>query len=165
MIQLLPLKFLVAAAFAALIHELCHALAVWISGGQVLGLTLDVGGLRMEAVGLDAGKELLCALAGPAGSLLLSFVPIPALSVCALIQGAFNLIPLMPLDGGRALGCMLELTTPRYGRHIRKAVEQVILLTLLVLIPALHLGLGAFGAWMLLAMRKFPCKEGRKAVQ
>ena len=165
LILTLPLKFLMGAALAALIHELCHALAVKLAGGDILGLTLDAGGVTMEVSDLDAGRELLCALAGPAGSLLLSLVPLPGISLCALIQGLFNLIPLGPLDGGRALGCLLELKMPRYRQQIRQGVEWAVLLALLALIPVLHLGAGAFGAWVLLAMRKFPCKEGRKAVQ
>lgn len=165
LILLFPLKFLLAAACAALIHELCHALAVRMTGGEILGLTLDAGGVTMEISGLDAGKELLCALAGPAGSILLALAPIPSLSLCAMIQGAFNLVPLAPLDGGRALGCLLEIFFPRYRPKIQQGVEWAFLLTLLALIPAMGLGMAAFGLWMLLAMRKFPCKQGRKAVQ
>ena len=165
LILTLPLKFLMGAALAAAAHELCHALAVKLAGGDILGLTLDAGGVTMDISGLDTGKELLCALAGPAGSLLLSLLSIPGLSVCALMQGVFNLLPLAPLDGGRALGCILDLTAPRYRQQIQRGVEWACVLSLLTLIPAFHLGAGAFGAWMLLAMRKFPCKQGRKAVK
>ena len=165
LILVLPLKFLLGAAFAALVHELCHALAVRLTGGQVLGLTLDAGGLTMEVSGLDARWELLCALAGPAGSILISQVPVPEIAVCALIQGLFNLIPLAPLDGGRALGCALELFCPRWRRTVQSVVEWAALLGLLAAIPVFHLGAGAYAAWMLVAMRKFPCKQGRKALQ
>ena len=165
MILMLPLKFLVAAALAALFHEICHALAVKLMGGRILGMTLDAGGLSMEVSDLNGWQELICALAGPGGSFLLAMAPIPTVRICAVVQGLFNLIPLTPLDGGRALGCTLDLVVPGYREQIRRGVEVVVLLGFLVLIPALELGMGAFACWMALAMRKFPCKEGRKAVQ
>ena len=165
LILVLPLRILLGAAVAAVFHELCHALAVGLAGGRILGLTLGAEGLTMEVTDLKGGRELVCALAGPAGSLLLSAAPIPEIAVCAFLQGCFNLIPLAPLDGGRALGCALELAVPGYKDRIQRTVEAVVLTGLLVLIPVSGLGMGALGAWMLLAMRKFPCKQGRKAVQ
>ena len=165
MILVLPVDVLLAAAGAAAVHELCHALAVRLTGGQVLGLTLRAGGLTMEVSPMPPGRELLCALAGPAGSLLLAMLPVPKLALCALIQGMFNLLPLEGLDGGRILGCILEMTIPIHQEWLMQAVQWLTLGILLGLILWLKLGVGAVGFWMVLAMRKFPCKQGRKAVQ
>ena len=114
---------------------------------------------------MPPGRELLCALAGPAGSLLLAMLPVPKLALCALIQGMFNLLPLEGLDGGRILGCILDMTLPIYRERIVRAAQWLTLGGLLWLILGLKLGGGAVAFWMVLVMRKFPCKQGRKAVQ
>ena len=119
----------------------------------------------MTLLPMPPGAELICALAGPGGSLLLGLAPIPELAVCGLIQGLFNLIPLMPMDGGRALGCLLELTVPGHQGSIQNTLEFLVLGVLMGLILVFRAGLAGFGVWMLLVMRKFPCKQGRKALQ
>ena len=103
----LPLRMLLAAAVAALVHEGCHWLASRLTGGKVLGLTLGAGGMVMDTMPMEPGKELVCALAGPVGSVLLVGVGrwMPLLALCGLIQGMFNLLPLGTLDGGRVLSC------------------------------------------------------------
>lgn len=53
----------------------------------------------------SAGREVLCALAGPLGGFLLLFLlhSAPRIALCAFVQSVCNLIPVYPLDGGRAL--------------------------------------------------------------
>ena len=100
----LPLNWLLSALAAAAFHELCHGAAILLLGGRIWGVRIGSGGAVMETEPLSSGKELVCALAGPAGSLLLvlTFRIFPRVAVCALVQGAFNLLPVFPLDGGRA---------------------------------------------------------------
>ena len=66
---------------------------------------LKPGGAAIDAVLPGQGRELLAVLAGPVGSLLLLGVHrwFPRLALCGLVQGLFNLLPVRPLDGGRAL--------------------------------------------------------------
>ena len=165
LILTLPLKFLLAAVTAALIHEMCHVVAVSLTSGEIRGLTLGAGGLTMRVDPMPPGRELLCALAGPVGSLLLGLLPMTELAVCGMVQGLFNLIPLMPLDGGRVVGCLLELMVPQYRERAQYILEWLVLGSLLALIFAYRLGIGAIVVWILLAMRKFPCKPWTKAVQ
>lgn len=56
---------------AALLHELGHILALWLSGAGICWLRISVLGAIMETRGnLSYGQELLCLLAGPGANLL-----------------------------------------------------------------------------------------------
>jgi Zn-dependent protease/CBS domain-containing protein len=119
----------VAAAllfFASLLlHELGHAIQARRDGIAIDGITLWVFGgvaqLRSEPP--SAGAELRVALAGPAVSLVLGLLflaaalslPLPSevdgvtfwLGYINLTLLIFNLIPALPLDGGRVLRALL----------------------------------------------------------
>ena len=105
MLLLFPLRFLVGVLLAALIHELGHLLALKIAGGRVLSIRLRSFGARIEAAPMSPGRTALCALAGPAAGALTIFAykTFPELALAGLVQTVFNLIPMYPLDGGRAL--------------------------------------------------------------
>ena len=165
LLLILPLHLLMAAMGAALFHELCHGLAIYATGGKITRLTVGAGGMVMETTPMPPGKELLCALAGPAGSFLLAslYWKMPMVAVCGMVQGCFNILPLYPLDGGRALRCLLEWLMPVQAERIRKLVEILTLVLLFVL--AIRVGNGAILAWGMLVMRKIPCKDGIFGVQ
>ena len=105
MLLLFPLRFLVGVLLAALIHELGHLLALKIAGGRVLSIRLRSFGARIEAAPMSPGRTALCALAGPAAGALTIFAWkfFPELALAGLVQTVFNLLPVYPLDGGRAL--------------------------------------------------------------
>ena len=111
----LPLRWVLACFLAAAIHELGHILAVVLCGGRITGLVLSFRGARMDATPLSAGVELCCVLAGPAASLLLVLLArqFPRLAFCGLAQGIYNLLPLDPLDGARAVQCLHSLWRKR----------------------------------------------------
>lgn len=135
----LPLQWVAAVFIAALFHELCHYFAIRLTGGGVCGISVTPRGAVMETGVLSSRQELFCALVGPAGSLLLflCYPWIPRIALCAGIHGAFNLIPVYPLDGGRAFRILTGLCFPEaVASAVCRGVEM--LLGLLILIAGLY---------------------------
>lgn len=124
---LLPLNWLAAAATAAVAHELCHMIAVVLLGGKIRHVEVRPYGTEMAVYGIDGTREVLCALAGPLGSfaLVLLIHRFPVLGLCALVQGSFNLLPLYPLDGGRALKELLNVVIPSCGYTVFTWIEKM----------------------------------------
>lgn len=123
MLLVLPLRWILAWCAAAAVHEGCHALALILCSGRILSVRLGLGGAQIAVTPLTPGRELLCALAGPVGALGLLALgrQFPVLAVCAALQSSYNLLPLYPLDGGRALRCLLGVTACRWIAGLTKA--------------------------------------------
>lgn len=110
------------AWLACLLHELGHYGAIRLVGGQVRHLYLTAVGAEMKLAspyGLSYGKELAAVLAGPGASLLVAWVAARLGSLMGwpffflfsglnLCTGLFQLLPVRPLDGGRALELLLS---------------------------------------------------------
>ena len=151
------------AFLAAFIHECAHYLSIRLLGGQVYGVTLGGNGALMETAPLTPCREAICVLAGPLGSLSLLLMArhFPEAAVCGLVQGAYNLIPIYPLDGGRILRCLLP-------EKICRWMELVFLTVLLILTGIFfsQLTLILLFALLIPVIRgKFTCKEAPSAVQ
>lgn len=113
--------FVVSLLGSVLLHELGHAVAARRLGVGVRGITLEIlgGYTEMERDAPNPRVELLVALAGPAVSLALGVtaagaaVLLPAgtaayqvvflVALANIIVAFFNVLPGLPLDGGRAL--------------------------------------------------------------
>ncbi|MGH3380266.1 MAG: site-2 protease family protein [Actinoallomurus sp.] len=132
-----PLSYVVALAYAVLLyasvllHEIGHCVVARGFGLPVRAITLHIlGGVsEIESEPTTAGREFLVAAAGPFLSLLLGaggyaalvFVPFPdvavlliqALTLANLIVGVFNLLPGLPLDGGRIVRAAVWKITGR----------------------------------------------------
>ncbi|MGM9605354.1 MAG: metalloprotease [Faecousia sp.] len=118
----IPLRWIFAAFLAALAHELGHYWAVRLLGGTVSGADISIHGARMEVFPMSPGRELLCVLAGPVVSFSLLALAhfFPRIAICGLIQGIYNLLPIYPLDGGKALRCTISLLEKQRFRHFSK---------------------------------------------
>lgn len=158
---LVPFSWLFGWLIAVAFHELCHYIAVRLCGGEVYSLELDPTGASMQCSTMSAGKALLCVLIGPLGGLLpvLLGSAFPQLALCSFLLSGYNLLPILPLDGGRALNILL-------GDDKVFAVVQwtvLILLTIILLYFAflLHFILLPLaiicGLWF--RSGKIPCKD------
>lgn len=175
LVMILPLDWLLSALCAAVFHELCHIAVILALGGTIKNIHIGIGAAAIETEIPDKGRELLSALAGPAGSLLLLTLchAFPKLSICACIQGLFNLLPVYPLDGGRALKCGLELVCPGKADKTLYLTEIIIymLLTVFAVTGTMVLSLGIMPLIVTILLilkgilRKRPCKQSQIRVQ
>ena len=111
MALLFPLQITAGVLLAAAVHECGHILVIRLTGGKIRRLVLHAAGARLETAPMEPGQELLCALAGPAAGALTVAVwrSFPALALAGLVQMVFNLLPVYPLDGGRALAAARKI--------------------------------------------------------
>lgn len=126
---------------SVLFHEMVHSLMAIRSGKTVRSITLFIFG-GVSEIGKEAdqpGEEIRVALIGPLSSYFLAFgfggiwllsrgrVPVIAevsgwLSAVNLMLGTFNLLPGIPLDGGRVLRGLIWKVTGDKDRATRIAI-------------------------------------------
>ena len=116
---------------ACAVHELGHVAAALALGGRVERLSLTAVGAELSfsyRAPLTYGQDSLVALAGPASNLVLGglfFIlnrQLPA--VLSLGVGAFNLLPILPLDGGRVLyGLLADNLDPDWADRFLTAAS------------------------------------------
>jgi Zn-dependent protease len=126
---------------SVLLHELGHAVVSRRLGTGVKGITLELlgGYTEMERDAPRPGIEAAVSLAGPAASMTLALVAgagaaalpgdgtgahfLAHLAVTNAIIAIFNVLPGLPLDGGRALHAAIWAGTgdPHRGRRVAGA--------------------------------------------
>jgi Zn-dependent protease len=152
-----------------LLHELGHAVQARRDGMEIEGITLWLfGGVaKFTSQFPSAGAEFRIAVAGPLVSLALGVVFVAAAAAAGLPEAvdgvaawlgytnltllAFNLLPALPLDGGRVLRSLLWLRRADFASATRTAtaVSRAIAYGLIALGLALLIGEGIFsGAWL-----------------
>jgi Zn-dependent protease len=139
-------KYVVSLSFAlllylsVLVHELCHTVVALHFGLPVRRISLYLlGGVsEIEKPAPTPGREAGIAFAGPLVSLLIGLVSLALLQVLDegtvarvlagglmysnLVVGVFNLLPGLPLDGGRVLSAAVWKATGR--RHTGSIVAS-----------------------------------------
>ncbi|EOS58607.1 M50 family metallopeptidase [Paenibacillus barengoltzii] len=143
------------------VHEMGHVFAARMYDIKVLSVQmLPFGGVAvMEDSGnLTAGREIVIALAGPlqnlmliGASLLLHAIGIwdgPFLSYFIqsnLLIALFNLLPILPLDGGKISQALCSLVMPYYATLLWSYRISLLFSVLLVAYSFLPLWLGLGG--------------------
>lgn len=132
---------------SVLMHELGHAVVARRLGIQILGIELHfVGGAaKMAQPPRTARDEIIIALAGPAVSAALAASAyalslasgsafLGMLALINLLLGVFNLLPALPMDGGRVLRALLSDRMGRFRATLLAAsVSQGLAITMVVL--------------------------------
>ncbi len=169
----LTLQWQLADKWAALNNEGRHYLVICLCSHQRSAVRFFSYGARIPLPPMSRNRELLCALAGPLGGLLLLLTArwFPRAAICAAFQSIYNLLPVYPMDGGRAVHCLAHMLLPP------PAAEKVcVLLELLCLGGLVLLGLYGFfvhqlgpmplffAIFLVLRLKK-PCKVKHDRVQ
>ena len=181
-----PSMAVAAVLTAAALHELGHLAAMRHYGVSVRRFRLTALGAELDAPSLarlSYGRELAVTLAGVAVNLLCAVLLVllglrtwrewPFVFAGAhLVLAAFNLLPVVPLDGARALCLILSFFLgPTAGERVTAAVSIACSLALCALGLRLSLGLQsgylfAFAAFGLLygSLRQLGLARGAKSV-
>ena len=169
---LLPLRWVLAAMAAAVIHECFHILAIKLCRVELLQVTVGAFGANLHTGTMTYQQELICALAGPVGSLsiLILRTHFPVIAFCCAVQAAFNMLPLYPADGGRAVRCILLLLLPshraeKYIYTLERILRVGIILLCLYGVCVLKLNISVLLAVMVFCFGKFPCNTSKFKVQ
>ena len=152
---------LTSLIIAAVVHELGHIIALKASHFRINGFAAELGGLRIDYSGETAPAfHALAALAGPLAGLgfafLCSFLArVTGISWFALTAGIslalslFNLLPVLPLDGGRTLAAVLSAIMGRIrAEKVTHCVGRCFSFILLAVGLWLYLRRG--GVWLML---------------
>ena len=143
-----PIRVVVSVLLAAAVHECGHLILLRLLHVPVEGLRLSALGAEIFAHGtqrLSYGRELLVTLAGPAANLFTAVI-FAQISLRTqwlegylfagtnIVLGAYNLLPILPLDGGRILYLVTAFFLgPMVGDAVAAVVGAVSALSLLML--------------------------------
>lgn len=156
-----PTAVLAAVLLAATVHEWGHLAALRYYGVPIRALRLGALGAELDApmlARLSYFRELAVTLAGVAVNLLcalalallsarLGWEVLALFAGAQLLLAAFNLLPILPLDGARAL---YLLTAYLFGLRAASTVTAVASVTLALTLAASGVYLSAVrhGGWL-----------------
>ena len=173
---LLPLRWCARLALTVTVHELGHVAALILCGAQVCGLRMEGCGLVLRCTPTEGAlRTVTAALAGPAAGAglfcILRGLGYIACAELSLLFSCVNLLPVLPLDGGRALYAALSaLAGERAAERTFDVLGLVLPVALMVLGLALFargfgLAPGVFGAWLALLQPGMTCQGAQHDVK
>lgn len=176
MLLLLPLRWIAAWLLASVVHEFFHYLIIKAFRIPVLAVRITPQGVYIATAPMPYYAEFLASIAGPVGALSLLFLAkwLPVTAICAYCQSLYHLLPVFPLDGGRAfksltMMLMPEPTAAAISRGVSAAVLFIIAVLGIYCSFFLHLGPLPLLAGIFLPIKcgyvKIPCKDRFQAVQ
>ena len=135
LLLVLPLDWFLSGVAASVIHELCHIGALYLLHGKITGIHIHISGCVLETDRIAESKQFFSILAGPAGSFSLLFFSrlSPKIAICGLMQGIYNLIPVLPLDGGRLLQLLLFRFFPGRAENVLDLTAIFVCVFMLIL--------------------------------
>ena len=148
---------LLALLSAVLIHELGHWAALRLGGARLTRVRAGLFGLEMDYTGtLNRRAAFLSLAAGPLAGLLYAGAAVSAggsfgwrSGILSLGLSCFNLLPVLPLDGGRMAAELLGGTA---ARRLSRLLAAALLLSGGILLPLYHTpSLLAMGCWLCLS--------------
>lgn len=144
-----PMGFGIYAFLSCVIHEMGHLILLFVFHQHPKRVVAEAFGIRIEKNTrfLSYRQEAMMLLAGPLTNLLAFGIlysvgaytgqyGVMLVSVVNFVLGLFNLLPIVPLDGGRVLNLLL-----RQGLSVTAADRATILIGVLFLLPLMT---GAF---------------------
>ena len=166
---LAPIDKLLAVLLPVIFHELGHILALRLLGLRICRFKIELKGLCLEYRGYTGGLgHALAAAAGPALGLLYALAAsllaarygnswLELTAGVSLLLSAFNLLPALPLDGGRIL---YHLSAALFGERAAARVTDIVSLAVgtALLVLGVYLMFRGFGlalelaaVWLLLS--------------
>ena len=173
---LLPLRWCARLALTVTVHELGHVAALILCGAQVCGLRMEGCGLVLRCTPPEGAlRTVTAALAGPAAGAglfcILRGLGYIACAELSLLFSCVNLLPVLPLDGGRTLEAVVAaLAGARAAERLLDVLGLVLPVALMGLGVVLFargmgLALGVFGAWLALLQPGMTCQGGKHDVK
>lgn len=160
---------LISLLMAAFTHEAGHIAAIKLLGGKLCSFSFDISGMCIDYGGLGSvASEIAALLAGPALGFALAYAAswlgnltgqpfFLLLSGYSFALSVLNLLPVLPLDGGRAAFCAVLMIAGRTAAESLAESLGLIFSIVIVLLGLCMLGRNGgaailvCGMWLLAA--------------
>lgn len=173
---LLPLRWCARLALAVTVHELGHVAALVLCGTEIYGLRMEGCGLALRCAPPEGtARTVAAAISGPAAGVglfcILRGLGYPEGADLSLLYTCVNLLPVLPLDGGRALQAAAAALVGEQAAERLLDVLGLVLpaalmgLGVVLFARGMGLALGVFGAWLALLQPGMTCQGGKHDVK
>lgn len=138
-----PWRLFLSFLVLSTLHELGHIAALLLFGVEIRQIRLGAFGACIFTEPMHPAVEAVSSLWGPLTNLgIFAFLRrlLPAAAILSLVIGGYNLLPVYPLDGGRALRAVLISTLPSRVAVIAESCVSILTVGMLAAMSALLRG-------------------------